>query len=155
MDGTLEAVAEEMLKARGLVAASRPIVVAGVSDTGWSRHVIRRARERALEDDADLLVVHVSLDDGMTDRRSQAHAEHRDLVAEVGGFYVELTAGSVPEGLARAVRDHGASQLVVGRHRSRLGEIVHGSIVSRLQRMLPEVRIEGVREESVSPNASA
>jgi two-component system, OmpR family, sensor histidine kinase KdpD len=155
MDGTLEAVAEEMLEARGLVVAARPTVVAGVSDTGWGQHVIRRASERALEDDADLLVVHVSLDDEMTHRRSQAHAEHRDLVAEVGGFYVELTAGSVPEGLARAVRDHGASRLVVGRHRSRLGEIVHGSIVSRLQRLLPEVRIEAVREESVSPNASA
>ena len=156
MDGTLEAVAEEMLEARGLVAASRPTVVAGVSDTGWGQHVIRRASERALEDDADLLVVHVSLDDGMmTHRRSQAHAEHRDLVTEVGGFYVEMTAGSVPEGLARAVRDHGASRLVVGRHRSRLGEIVHGSVVSRLQRLLPEVRIEAVREESVSPNSSA
>jgi K+-sensing histidine kinase KdpD len=139
-----------MLETRGL-ATSRPIVVAGVSDTGWGRHVIRRASERALEDDADLLVVHVSLDEGMTDRRSQAHAEHRDLVAEVGGFYVEMTAASVPDGLAQAVRDHSASRLVVGRHRSRLGEILHGSVVSRLQRLLPEVRIEAVREESVSP----
>ncbi len=155
MDGTLETVAEELLEARGLVAASRPTVVAGVSDTGWGQHVIRRARERALEDDADLLVVHVRLDDGMTDRRLRAHAEHRDLVAEAGGFYVELTAGSVPEGLARAVLEHGASRLIVGRHRSRLAEIAHGSIVSRLQRLLPEVRIEAVREESVSPNASA
>jgi two-component system sensor histidine kinase KdpD len=154
MDGTLEAVAQEMLETRGL-ATSRPIVVAGVSDTGWGRHVIRRASERALEDDADLLVVHVSLDEGMTDRRSQAHAEHRDLVAEVGGFYAEMTAASVPDGLAQAVRDHSASRLVVGRHRSRLGEILHGSVVSRLQRLLPEVRIEAVREESVSPNASA
>jgi two-component system sensor histidine kinase KdpD len=152
MDGNLEAVAEEMLEVRGLLAKSRPTVVAGVSDTGWGQHVIRRASERALEDDADLLVVHVSLDDGTTHRRSQAHAEHRDLVAEVGGFYVETTARSVPEGLARAVQDHGASRLVVGRHRSRLGEIVHGSVVSRLQRLLPEVRIEAVREES--PNAS-
>ena len=155
MDGTLEAVADEMLEARGLVAASRSTVVAGVSDTGWGQHVIRRASEWALEDDANLVVVHVRLDDGMADRRSQAHAEHQHLVAEVGGFYVELTAGSVPEGLARAVRDHGASRLVVGRHRSRLGEIVHGSIVSRLQRLLPEVRIEAVREESVSQNLSA
>jgi two-component system, OmpR family, sensor histidine kinase KdpD len=155
MGGTLEAVAEELLAARGLVAASRPIVVAGVSDTGWGRHVIRHASERALEDDADLVVVHVSLDDGMTDRRSQAHAEHRDLVAEVGGFYVEMTAASVPEGLALAVRDRGAFRLVVGRHRSVLGELLHGSIVSRLQRLLPEVQIEAVREESVPPNASA
>jgi two-component system, OmpR family, sensor histidine kinase KdpD len=155
MDGTLEAVAEEMLQARGLVTASRPTVVAGVSDTGWGRHVIRRASERALQDDADLLVVHVSLDDEMAHRRTQAHAEHRDLVAEVGGFYVEMTAGSVPEGLARAVRDHSASRLVVGRHRSWLGEIVHGSVVSRLQRLLPDVRIEAVREESASPNLSA
>ena len=71
MDGTLVEVADEMLEARGLVVASRPTVVAGVSDTGWGQHVIRRASERALEDDADLLVVHVSLDDGMTHRRSQ------------------------------------------------------------------------------------
>jgi two-component system sensor histidine kinase KdpD len=155
MDGTLEAAAEELLAARGYVLASRPTVVAGVSDTGWGQHVIRHATERALEDDADLLVVHVILDDGMTDRRSEAHTEHRDLATEAGGFYIELTAESVPEGLARAVRDHGASRLVVGRHRSRLGEIVHGSIVSRLQRLLPEVRIEAVREETVSPNANA
>jgi two-component system, OmpR family, sensor histidine kinase KdpD len=155
MDGNLEAVAEEMLQERGLVATSRPTVVAGVSDTGWGQHVIRRASERAFEDDADLLVVHISLDDGMAHRRSQAHAEHRDLAAEVGGSYVEMTAESVPKGLARAVRDHGASQLVVGRHRSRLGEVVHGSVVSRLQRLLPEVRIEAVREESVSPNPTA
>jgi two-component system, OmpR family, sensor histidine kinase KdpD len=154
MDGTLEAVAEEMLEVRGLVSASRPTVVAAVSDTGWGQHVIRRASERALEDDADLLVVHVSLDDGMTHRRSQAHAEHRELATEFGGFYVEVTAGSVPEGLARAVRDHGASRLIVGRHRSRLGEIMRGSVVSRLQRLLPEVRIEAVREESDLPNAS-
>jgi two-component system sensor histidine kinase KdpD len=155
MNGTLEGAAAEMLAARGLVVASRSTVVAGVSDTSWGRHVILRAGERALEDDADLLVVHVSLDDAKTDRRSHAQTEYADLVAEIGGVYVELTAGSVPEGLARAVRERGASRLVVGRHRSRLGELVHGSIVSRLQRLLPEVRIETVREESVTPHASA
>ena len=155
MNGTLEGAAAEMLEARGLVAASRPTVVAGVSDTGWGRHVIRRASERALEGDADLLVVHVSLDDAKTDRRSKNHTEYSDLVAEIGGVYVEMTAESVTEGLTRAVREHGASRLVVGRHRSRLGEIVHGSIVSRLRRLLPEVGIEAVREESVSPHASA
>ena len=155
MNGTLEGAAAEMLEARGIVTASRPTVVAGVSDTSWGRHVILSASERALEDDADLLVVHVSLDDAKTDRRSQTQTEYFDLVAEIGGVYVELTVESVPEGLARAVREHGASRLVVGRHRSRLGEIVHGSIVSRLQRLLPEVRIEAVREESESPHASA
>jgi two-component system, OmpR family, sensor histidine kinase KdpD len=155
MDGTLEAVAEEMLEARGLVSASRPTVVAGVSDTGWGQHVIRRASELALEDDADLLVVHVSLHDEMAHRRSQAHAEHRDLATEVGGFYVEMTAESVPEGLARAVRDRGASRLVVGRHRSRVGDIVHGSVFTRLQRLLPDVPIEAVRDESETPRASA
>jgi two-component system, OmpR family, sensor histidine kinase KdpD len=155
MDGTVEAVAEEMLGARGLVTASRATVVAGVSDTGWGQNVVRRASEQALEDDADLVVVHVSLDDGMTHRRSQAHAEHRDWVSEVGGSYVEVIAESVPEGLARVVRDHGASRLVVGRHRSWLGEIMHGSVVSRLQRLLPEVRIEAVREEMEPPRDSA
>src|ERR1700722_15478017 len=155
MDGTVEAVAEEMLGARGLVTASRATVVAGVSDTGWGQHVVRRASEQALEDDADLVVVHVSLDDGMTHRRSQAHAEHRDWVSEVGGSYVEVIAESVPEGLARVVRDHGASRLVVGRHRSWLGEIMHGSVVSRLQRLLPEVRIEAVRGEMEPPRESA
>jgi two-component system, OmpR family, sensor histidine kinase KdpD len=155
MDGTVEAVAEEMLGARGLVTASRATVVAGVSDTGWGQHVVRRASEQALEDDADLVVVHVSLDDGMTHRRSQAHAEHRDWASEVGGSYVEVIAESVPEGLARVVRDHGASRLVVGRHRSWLGEIMHGSVVSRLQRLLPEVRIEAVREEMEPPRESA
>ncbi len=155
MDGTLQAVAEEMLEARGLLAATRSTVVAGVLDTGWGESVIRRASELALEEDADLVVVHVSLDDGKNDRRSHPHTEYRDLVTEIGGVYVELTAGSVPEGLARAVRQHGASRLVVGRPRSRFREIALGSTVSRLRRLLPEVRIEAVREESVSPHANA
>ena len=153
MDGTLEAVAEEMLQARGLVVTSRSTVVAGVSDTGWGPCSFGAPVESAFQDDADLLVVHVSLDDEMAHRRPQAHAEHRDLATEVGGTYVEITAGSVPEGLARAVRDHGAARLVVGRRRSRMGAIVHGSVVSRLQRLLPDVRIEVVREESEAPQA--
>ncbi len=148
MEGTLEAVAQELLAARGQTTLLRPTVVAGVSGGGRGQRVVRQAAERALVDDADLLVVHVQLADGTSRRRSDDRDVTRHLVVQLGGSYVESVAESVPAGLAQAARDHGASTLVIGQHRSRLGEILHGSIVRRLQRLLPDVRVEAVREET-------
>jgi two-component system, OmpR family, sensor histidine kinase KdpD len=150
LSGTLDATAEELLAARGLAARSRQTVVAAVSDTDWGRLVIRHAAELALADDADLVVVHVLPADGVGHRREDAHDRHRDLVAELGGSYIELPAESVPDGIVQAVRNHDAQKLVVGRHRTRLGEIVRGSIVRRLERLLPDVRIVAVDEQTTA-----
>jgi K+-sensing histidine kinase KdpD len=58
---------------------------------------------------------------------------------EFGRTYTQV-AGATP---AQALAE-GAATVVVGHHRSRLGELAHGSVSSRLRRQLPETAIEEV-----------
>ena len=48
--------------------------------------------------------------------------------------------------LAKAARAQGAATMVVGRRRSRLAELAHGSVSSRLRRLLPAAAVEEVRK---------
>jgi two-component system, OmpR family, sensor histidine kinase KdpD len=146
MAGTVDAVGDELLARRGLAGPSPPpVVLAGDSGSRWGERVIRRAAELARADDGQLLVVHVQIADGLTHRASQDLDRHRELTAELGGTYREVT-GSVPaEALAAAAQAASAATIVVGRHRSRLGELAHGSVSSRLRRLLPGTAVEEVR----------
>jgi two-component system sensor histidine kinase KdpD len=70
MAGTIEIVGDELLARRGLAEPSaRPVVVAGDSGSRWGELVIRRATELARADDAQLLVVHVQIADGLPQPR--------------------------------------------------------------------------------------
>jgi two-component system sensor histidine kinase KdpD len=140
-----EAVGEELLVARGLAdPPSRPLVVAGVSASEWGERVLRRAAELAAADDADLLVVHVNVDDGFTHPSGPWLDRYRDETAAMGGTYIEIGGVRPADGLAETALARGASRVVVARHRSRLGELARGSVASRLQRLLPDTRIEVV-----------
>jgi two-component system, OmpR family, sensor histidine kinase KdpD len=59
----------------------------------------------------------------------------------VGKTYAMLAEG---RGLAEATRSRGAATVVVGRHQRRLAELAHGSVSSRLRRLLPAVSVEEV-----------
>ena len=142
MTGTAEAAAEDLLARRGL-AGLQPVILAGDSGSRWGEAVIHRAAELARADDAQLLVVHVQIDDGLA-RRAQDLPRHRELTAELGGTYARIQGHAVAQGLADAARTQGAATVVVGRHRSRLTELAHGSVSSRLRRLLPAVAIEEV-----------
>ena len=48
------------------------------------------------------------------------------------------------QALADAAKAQSAATVVVGRHRSRLTELAHGSVSSRLRRLLPAVAVEEV-----------
>jgi K+-sensing histidine kinase KdpD len=140
-----EAVGEELLVARGLAdPPSRPLVVDGVSASEWGERVLRRAAELAAADDADLLVVHVNVDDGFTHPSGPWLDRYRDETAAMGGTYIEIGGVRPADGLAETALARGASRVVVARHRSRLGELARGSVASRLQRLLPDTRIEVV-----------
>jgi len=105
--------------------------------------VIHRAAELARTDDADLLVVHVQIGDGLA-RRGLDLAGHRDLTGELGGTYTSVYGHGVAQALADTAKAQGAATVVVGRHRSRLTELAHGSVSSRLRRLLPAVAVEEV-----------
>jgi two-component system, OmpR family, sensor histidine kinase KdpD len=142
--GTAEVVGEDLLVRRGLaVPQTSPLVIAGDSGSAWGEAVIHRAAELARAEDAQLLVVHVQLGDGLA-RTTENLARHRELTAELGGTYTKIQGHAVAQDLAGAARAQGAAMVVVGRHQSRLAEFAHGSVSSRLRRLLPAVAIEEV-----------
>ena len=144
MAGTAEDVGEALLVSRGLAdPRTPPLVIAGDSGKPWGEAVIHRAAELARADDAQLLVVHVQLSDGLA-RPTELLARHRQLTAELGGTYTKVQGHAVAQDLAGAARARGAATVVVGHHRSRLAEFAHGSVSSRLRRLLPAVAIEEV-----------
>jgi K+-sensing histidine kinase KdpD len=76
--------------------AARPTVVAGVSGSAWGENVIRRAALLAAEDDAELLVVHVNVADGLSRRRADTLGRYRDMTLEAGGRYTRSMARARP-----------------------------------------------------------
>ena len=143
--GTAEAVGEDLLVRRGLAEPSAPpVVIAGDSGSPRGEAVIHRAAELARADDADLLVVHVQVADGLSRRPAPGLARHQELTAGLGGTYTEIEGNAVAQGLADAARAQGAATVVVGHRRSRLAGLAVGSMSSRLRRLLPAVAIEEV-----------
>ena len=148
VDGTVEGVGDDLLVRRGLLPEPAPkLVIAGDSGSVWGERVIHRAAQIAREEDAQLVVVHVNRGDGSARRRGQRLEQHRDLTAELGGTYAEVEGDAPADTLARAVLDRGATRVVVAHHRSRLGELAHGSVSKKLRRLLPRVPVEEVREQ--------
>jgi two-component system, OmpR family, sensor histidine kinase KdpD len=144
MAGTAEAVGEDLLVRRGLAGPpAQPVVVAGDSGSRWGEAVIHRAAELARADDAGLLVVHVQLGDGLA-RPGLDLARHHELTGELGGTYTRVEGHAVAQRLADVARAQGAATVVVGRHRSRLAELAHGSVSAHLRRLLPAVAVEEV-----------
>ena len=146
MAGTAEAVGEELLVRLGQTEPPLPaVVLAADSGSSSGETVIERAAELARDKDAQLVVVHVRVADGLTRARSADDLNrHRKLTAELGGTYIQAQGPSVAEALATAAQDHDADLIVVGRHQSRLAEFFLGSVSARLRRLLPEAGVEDV-----------
>jgi hypothetical protein len=60
-------------------------VVAGVSGSARDEHVVRTAARLARESDAQLVVIHVNLDDALSTRRRQELDRDGNLTVELGG----------------------------------------------------------------------
>lgn len=104
----VETVGNELLAARGLAdPAPRALVMAGVSGSEWGERVIRKAADLAIEDDGDLLVVHVSVADGLAQRRGSLLDRYRDETAELGGTYIEVDGDAPADALADIARAGG------------------------------------------------
>jgi two-component system sensor histidine kinase KdpD len=146
---TMEQTGAVLLAEHGLAgAAPRPVVVAGVSESAWGDAVIRRAVELACDADAELLVVHANIADGSARAGSSPLPRYRDLTANMGGTYLEVLGESPGRALAELARTRGASRVVVARHRSRVGELLRGSVAAQLRRLLPGVPVEEVHSLS-------
>jgi two-component system, OmpR family, sensor histidine kinase KdpD len=150
MAGTAEAVGEDLISRLGLAEPpappAPPVILAGDSGSSWGEVVIRRAAELARAADAQLLVVHVQVSDGLARPPAGDLDRHRELTADLGGTYTQIQGHAPAEALAGAARAQGAATVVVGRRRSRLAELARGSVSSRLRRLLPAAAVEEVRK---------
>ena len=147
MAGDVQVVGTELLVRQGLsTPATRPLVVAGVSGSGRSEHVVRHAARLAREHDAELVVVHVELEDSLAPRRRHELDQDRELALGLGGTFHEMQGTSAAPALAAFARARGAAWVVVALRRSRLGTPARWSVGSRLRRLLPEVTVDEVDE---------
>jgi two-component system sensor histidine kinase KdpD len=134
-------VGSELIFRRGL--ASRPVVVAGVSGSQRGEVVIKTAAQFARDDDADLLVVHVDVDNSSKSRRRELE-RNRALAAELKGHFSEVEGMAPARVLADFARNRGASTVVVARGRTGLRKPARLAMASRLRRLLPTMTVEEV-----------
>jgi two-component system sensor histidine kinase KdpD len=142
-------VGEDLLARRGLASlAVRPVVMAGVSGSGWGEAVIQRAGQLACDQDSDLVVVHANIADGTALRHPEMLQYYRELTESLGGSFVEVDSESAARALADEASGRAVSAVVVARHRSRLSEAVRGSVARQLRRMLPGIHVEEVHDKT-------
>jgi len=123
--------------------AERPKVIAGVSSSTRGQAVIERAAVLAGEDDAELEVVHVDLEDGLGHPQERLD-RYREMAENVGARYREVRGTNAADALSEIARRESAGRVVVGTHRSRLGNLVRGSVASRIRRRAPGLQVDEV-----------
>src|SRR5205823_10007178 len=97
--------------------------------------LIRRAARIAQRAHGELLGVHVQNEEGLAGPSPGLLERHRQLLVEMGGTYHEVAGADAAAALVDFARAENATQLVLGAtQRSRLQELLHGSVINRVQR---------------------
>jgi two-component system sensor histidine kinase KdpD len=97
--------------------------------------LIRRAARMAMRTRGELVGVHVVAGDGLATPSASRLADHRELLEEVGGRYIEATGADVAKALVQAARAENATQLILGAsRRSRWTELFRGSVINSVIR---------------------
>jgi K+-sensing histidine kinase KdpD len=120
--GALEGVPDEFVRAGDVVLVDLPL---------------------AGEDDAELLVVHVALADGVGDQPDRLE-HYRQMSDDVGARYREVHGTDAADSLAEVARREGAGRVVVAGRVSRFAKLVRGSVASRIRRRAPGVEVDEV-----------
>lgn len=128
---------------------TRERVVVALSGQGPNQHLVRRAARMAARRGGDLLAVRVVSDDGLAG--SAVEQNLRALVADLGGTYHEVMGNDVPGALLRFARAENATQLVLGASgRSRLAELLRGSVVTRAVREAGPIDVHIISQEDAA-----
>jgi two-component system sensor histidine kinase KdpD len=115
---------------------TRERVVVALTGAPGSEHLIRRAARIAQRAHGELLGVHVQTDDGLAGPASTALDGQRQLLAELGGEYRQITGSDVAASLADYAHSQNATQIVLGAtHRNRWQELTRGSIINKAVRL--------------------
>jgi len=114
---------------------TRERVVVALTGAPGGDHLIRRAARIATRARAELVGVHVRAQDGVRAPSDGLLDQHRALLGELGGRYVEVAGADIPQALLDTAEAENATQLVIGAsRRSRWAELTSGSIVNRIIR---------------------
>ncbi len=106
-------------------------VVVSLTGAPGGENLVRRAARMAGRAKAELVGVHVRLDSGLAGSSSEGLAQHRALLEELGGRFVETVGSDVPRALVQLAKAENATQLVLGAsRRSRWAHLVRGSVVN-------------------------
>jgi two-component system, OmpR family, sensor histidine kinase KdpD len=124
-------------------APGREKVIAGVSSSIRGQAVIERAAVLAGEDDAELEVVHVEFEDGLGRQRERLD-QYREMAEGVGARYREVYGVNAADTLGDLARSEHARRVVVGARRSRLTNLLRGSVASRIRRRAPGIQVDEV-----------
>ncbi|HUZ19000.1 MAG TPA: universal stress protein [Acidimicrobiales bacterium] len=118
-------------------------IMVAVTGAPGTDAVLRRAARIAARVKADLLVVHVANEDGGNKVAEEAVGRARHLAEDVDGHWHELHGEDPARALVSFAREHQITQIVLGSsRRSRLEELVKGSVVSRVLRFAAEQGID-------------
>jgi two-component system sensor histidine kinase KdpD len=125
---------------------TRERIVVALTGSTSGEVLIRRAARIAERSRAELLGVHVRRGDGLGDAATdEVLAEHRRLLADLGGSYHELAGDDPAAQLVAFARSHNATQLVLGNsQRRRLDELLHGSVINDAVRASPDIDVHVV-----------
>jgi two-component system sensor histidine kinase KdpD len=114
---------------------TRERVVVALTGAPGGDHLVRRAARIATRAKADLVGVHIRADDGRRGPSDALLEQHRALLVELGGRYIESAGADVSEALLDIARAERATQLVMGSsRRSRWAEFTSGSVINRIIR---------------------
>jgi two-component system, OmpR family, sensor histidine kinase KdpD len=132
---------------------TRERIVVGITGEADDEVVIRRAaRIAARTPGSDLLAVHVTRDDGLSDRPGQALEAQRALVASLGGTFQEVPGDDAAEALLQFARAQNATQMVLGAsRRSRFTTLLAGkSTPTRLARHAEHIDVHLVSRKGLA-----
>jgi two-component system sensor histidine kinase KdpD len=135
---------------RAVWPAAEKVMVA-VDEKPGAQHLLRRGWRLANRLQTELLATFVEVP-GWANAPPEAKRqleENLRLAEDLGAQVLRLGGGSVAEELARVVREHNVSTLVVGRpRRGRLQALLHRSTTNRLMQLLPEAEILSIATDT-------
>ncbi len=127
---------------------TRERVLVAITGAPGTEALIRRAARMAQRAHGELLGLHVSTAEGVAGPRSENLVRHQQLLADLGGEYHEVVASDVGAALAEFARAENCTQLVLGAsRRSRLSELVRGSVINRTVRMAVPIDVHVISHE--------
>jgi two-component system sensor histidine kinase KdpD len=142
---------QQYMEDHGITAAweTRERVVVAMTGAPGGEALIRRASRMAARTKADLLGVHVRSGDGLAGPPPGQLERHRELLKELDGQYREVAAADPVSGLLAFARSEHATQLILGSsHRSRLSELVKGSVINSVIRQAGDLDVHVISTRS-------